>query len=58
MDKNVSRPKNEDIGEPLREKRVAVMMSIEDYEKLKSAAQRMGVGVSTYMRIKALEAAE
>lgn len=54
----MSRPKNEDIGEPLREKRVAVMMSNEDYEKLKSAAQKMGVGVSTYMRVKALEAAQ
>ena len=54
----MSRPKNEDIGEPLREKRVAVMMSIEDYEILKSAAQKMGVGVSTYMRVKSLEASQ
>lgn len=54
----MSRPKNEDIGEPSRDKRVAVMMSDEDFEKLKLSAQRMGVGVSTYMRIKALEAAD
>lgn len=47
-----------DRGEPLREKRVVVMMSAEDYEKLKSAAQKMGVGVSTYMRVKSLEAAQ
>jgi hypothetical protein len=57
MDRKLSRPKNEDIGEPLREKRVAVMMSQEDYDKLKFASQKMGLGVSTYMRVKALEAA-
>lgn len=33
------------------------MMSQEDYDKLKLASQKMGLGVSTYMRVKALEAA-
>ena len=53
----MSRPKNVDIGKPLRGRRVPVMMSNEEYAELEGPAQQMGVGVSTYMRIKALEAA-
>ena len=57
MDKIVSRPKNEDIGKPLRDKRVPVMVSLDEHAELDRAAAEMGVGVSTYLRLKALEAA-
>jgi hypothetical protein len=57
MEKIVSRPKNEDIGKPLRDRRVPVMVSQDEYAALEGAAVNMGVGVSTYMRLKALEAA-
>ena len=53
----MSRPKNEDIGKPLRDRRVPVMVSQDEYAALEGAAVNMGVGVSTYMRLKALEAA-
>lgn len=56
MEKAVSRPKNEDLGKPLRDKRVPVMVSLEEYAELEKSAEMMGVGVSTYMRLKALEA--
>jgi hypothetical protein len=54
--KIVSRPKNEDIGKPLRDRRVPVMVSQDEYAALEGAAVNMGVGVSTYMRLKALGA--
>lgn len=57
MEKIVSRPKNEDIGKPLRDKRVPVMVSQDEHAELDRAATEMGVGVSTYLRLKALEAA-
>ena len=53
----MSRPKNEDLGKPLRDKRVLVMVSLEEHSELETASAAMGVGVSTYMRLKALEAA-
>ena len=53
----MSRPKNEDIGKPLRSKRVPVMVTDEEHRELEEAAAAMGVGVSTYLRLKALEAA-
>ncbi|MEO0343006.1 MAG: hypothetical protein AAF198_06170 [Pseudomonadota bacterium] len=53
----MSRPKNEDLGKPLRDKRVPVMMSQDEYEELEQSASAMGVGVSTFIRLKALEAA-
>lgn len=56
MDKIAPRPK-EDTGEPLRDKRVPVMMTSDERQELKRAALEMGVGVSTYLRLKALEAA-
>lgn len=57
MDRIVSRPKNEDLGRPLRDRRVPVMVSQEEHTELERAASEMGVGVSTYLRLKALEAA-
>lgn len=53
----MARPKNEDLGKPLRNKRVPVMVSEEEYAEIEAAAQRQGIGASTYMRLKALEAA-
>ena len=58
MDKIVSRPKNEDIGRPLRDRRIPVMVTLEEKEALQAAADAMGVGVSTYIRLRALEAAQ
>lgn len=57
MEKNVSRPKNEDVGKPLRDKRLPVMMSSDEYNELEAAASNAGIGVSTFVRLKALEAA-
>lgn len=57
MDRAVSRPKNEDLGKPLRDKRVPVMVTEDEHAELEKAASEMGVGVSTYLRLKALEAA-
>lgn len=57
MEKTVSRPKNEDLGKPLRDRRIPVMVSQDEHAELETAAQEMGVGVSTFLRLKALEAA-
>lgn len=56
MDKLVSRPKNEDVGKPLRDKRVPVMMSEDEWTALNAASQKAGVGLSTYLRQSALKA--
>lgn len=40
-----------------RDVRVPVVMTAEEHKVIKDAAERMGVGVSTYLRLKALEAA-
>ena len=53
----MSRPKNEDLGKPSRDRRVPVMMSQEEYEEVDKAARALGIGPSTYLRQKALEAA-
>jgi len=58
MDKIVARPKNEDIGKPLRDQRVPVMMTIAEYNKIDAAARSEGLGISTYMRVKAIKAAD
>lgn len=58
MDKIVSRPKNEDLGRPLRDQRIPVMVTADEKAALQAAADAMGVGVSTYVRLKALEAAQ
>jgi len=54
----VARPKNEDIGKPLRDQRVPVMMTIAEYNKIDAAARSEGLGISTYMRVKAIKAAD
>lgn len=53
----MSRPKNEDIGKPLQNKRVPVMVTDEEHAELTAAAERLGIGVSTYMRTMALQRA-
>lgn len=57
MEQIVSRPKNEDIGKALRDKRIPVQVTEDEKAELDRAANEMGVGVSTYVRLKALEAA-
>ena len=57
MEQIVSRPKNEDIGKALRDKRIPVQVTEDEKAELDRAASEMGVGVSTYVRLKALEAA-
>ena len=58
MEKTLSRPKNEDIGKPLRSKRIPVQVSQEEYDEIERAAQRRGVPVSTWLRMLALESAK
>jgi uncharacterized protein (DUF1778 family) len=58
MEKIVSRPKNEDIGKPLRDQRIPVMVTAEEKQALQAAAAAMGVGVSTYARLVALRDAQ
>lgn len=54
----MSRPKNEDIGKPLRDQRIPVMVTAEEKQALQAAAAAMGVGVSTYARLVALRDAQ
>ncbi|MFG6591306.1 plasmid mobilization protein [Sulfitobacter sp. 1A12157] len=56
MEKIVSRPTNESLGKPARTKRVPVMMTEDEYERIAAAAQAAGLGVSTFLRICALNA--
>lgn len=44
-------------GRPLRDRPVPVAVSEGEHKLIENAAAQMGVGVSTYMRLKALEAA-
>lgn len=57
MEKNVARPKNEHLGKPPLSERVPVLLTKDQHEIIKAAAERAGLGPSTYMRTKALEAA-
>lgn len=57
MEKIVSRPKNEDIGKPLKDRRVSVLLTDGEHAEIERAASNMGVGVSTFLRLKGLEAA-
>lgn len=52
----MNRPKNEDIGKPSRRRRVPVMMTDDEYAKVEAAAGKVGSPVSTFIRIKILEA--
>ena len=38
-----------------RDIRIPVMLSPDEHERLDAAAKRLGIGLSTYMRLKALE---
>lgn len=58
MGKVVSRPKNEDIGKPLRDKRIPVQVSQDEYDTLSGAADAAGVPLSTWLRWLALKAAK
>ena len=57
MEKIVSRPKNVDIGKSSRSERIPVQVTKEEKAEIESAANEMGIGASTYIRLKALEAA-
>lgn len=57
MEKIVSRPKNEDIGIPLRDRRVPIQMTEDEHAELKAAADREGLNLSSYIRAQALKAA-
>ena len=53
----MNRPKNADLGKPSRDRRVPVLMTSDEYREIELAANRHGIPVSTYVRMKALEAA-
>lgn len=53
----MSRPKNADIGKPLRSRRIPVQVSDEEYALIEAAALKRGVPVSTWLRMLALEEA-
>lgn len=57
MEKIVSRPKNEDLGKPLRDKRIAVQASQEEYDLMIAAAAEAGMPLSTWLRWLALREA-
>jgi len=56
MEKIVSRPTNESLGRQVRAKRVPVMMTDDEYDRIAQAAQAAGVGVSTFLRLCAIDA--
>ena len=53
----VSRPTNASQGRQSRSERIPVQVTPDEKEELEKAAAELGLGVSTYMRLKALEAA-
>lgn len=57
MDIDVGRPKNKDVGKPLRDQRIPVQVSEEEKAMIEAAAEREGLAPSTWMRILALKAA-
>lgn len=56
MEKTLTRPTNESLGKQARTKRVPVMMTEDEYERIAALADAAGLGVSTYLRISALNA--
>ena len=57
MEKIMNRPKNADVGKPLRDRRVPVQMTQDEYDRIQAAADAVGQTVSGYLRTKALESA-
>lgn len=53
----MSRPMNETVGKPLRTARIPVQVTYDEKDELARAAEAAGMGVSTYIRMKALDAA-
>lgn len=53
----MSRPKNEDIGKPVRNQRIPVLLSEEEKEMIEAAASNQGMAASTWMRWLALREA-
>ena len=53
----MNRPKNADVGKPLRDRRVPVQMTQDEYDRIQAAADAVGQTVSGYLRTKALESA-
>jgi len=51
------RPKNEAAGKPTRNRRIHVLLTDEEHERIADAAEKAGAGVSTYIRVQALKAA-
>ena len=51
------RPKNETVGKPTRNKRIHVLLTDDEHERISAAAEKAGAGLSTYVRVRALEAA-
>jgi hypothetical protein len=54
MEKMMNRPKNADLGKPLRSKRIPVQVSDEEHAEIEAAASKRGYPVSTWLRVLAL----
>lgn len=50
MENTVSRPKNEDLGKPLRNERIPVQVSAEEKREIEAAANAQGMPASSWMR--------
>ena len=57
MEKAMSRPKNETLGRPLRDKRVPLQLTQDEHAELSEAAERQGMPLSTFMRWASLKVA-
>lgn len=53
----MSRPKNETLGRPLRDKRVPLQLTQDEHAELSEAAERQGMPLSTFMRWASLKVA-
>jgi hypothetical protein len=55
MEKNMTKQKSNDTDSGVRNKRIPVMVSAHERSEIERLAGSMGVGISTYLRIKGLE---
>lgn len=53
----MARPKNEDIGKPLRNERIPVQLSPDEKRDIERAAEAQGMPASSWMRFLALREA-
>ncbi len=44
------------LKDVLRDQRIPVLLTVDERDKIQAAADRVGLGISTFIRVKALEA--